>query len=97
MNSKSNKKSSNSYQLFIAGHCNSDTVNHSSIQQAFAAYCEGRVKVDIPGKKWKGFCFVYVYNKTDLKYLIDKEEIIVNGQVLAIKPHKKGNRLEKSK
>lgn len=53
--------------------------------------------MDIPNNKWKGFCFVYVYNKADLEKLIAMEQISINGSILVIKPHKKGNKLEKMK
>lgn len=51
----------------------------------------------MPNNKWKGFCFVYVYNKADLDTLIALEQISLNGYMLAIKPHKKGIKLNKMK
>lgn len=88
---------STSFQLFVAGHCDSRYANPASLTEAFAKVCLGNIKVDIPNNKWKGFCFVYVFDKQDMEKLIAMEQINIKGSVLVIKPHKKGNKLEKMK
>lgn len=89
--------STTSFQLFVAGHCDSKYANMASLTEAFSQFCSGKIKVDIPNNKWKGFCFVYVFCKADLERLIQMEQINVHGQMLAIKPHKKGQKLDKMK
>lgn len=67
------------------------------IAQALKNICSGDVKIDLPSKKWKGYCFVYVYNKADLNTLIAAKQISLGGYVLSIKPHKKGQKLNEMK
>lgn len=96
MNNQSNRKSRKAFQLFVAGHCSNSALNKQSLTAAFRKICKGEVKVDIPSKSWKGFCFVYVHNDQDREALIEQREVTVKGHLLVVKPHRKGKKLKNS-